>query len=102
MLAGASGPGRGASTPCSRLSSSTCRSCRTAHTSNLRRTYVCLLDFQIYLRIDSGAMHSGLSLVFQNLDGHVTDAEVYQHELSLAARAEDVGFDSVWTPEHHF
>jgi alkanesulfonate monooxygenase SsuD/methylene tetrahydromethanopterin reductase-like flavin-dependent oxidoreductase (luciferase family) len=47
-------------------------------------------------------MHSGLSLVFQNLDGHLTDAEVYQHELSLAARAEDVGFDSVWTPEHHF
>jgi alkanesulfonate monooxygenase SsuD/methylene tetrahydromethanopterin reductase-like flavin-dependent oxidoreductase (luciferase family) len=47
-------------------------------------------------------MHAGLSLVFQNLDGHLTDAEVYQHELGLAARAEDVGFDSVWTPEHHF
>jgi alkanesulfonate monooxygenase SsuD/methylene tetrahydromethanopterin reductase-like flavin-dependent oxidoreductase (luciferase family) len=47
-------------------------------------------------------MHAGLSLVFQNLDGHLTDAEVYRHELALAARAEDVGFDSVWTPEHHF
>jgi len=47
-------------------------------------------------------MHAGLSLVFQNLDGHLSDAEVYQHELGLAARAEDVGFDSVWTPEHHF
>jgi alkanesulfonate monooxygenase SsuD/methylene tetrahydromethanopterin reductase-like flavin-dependent oxidoreductase (luciferase family) len=47
-------------------------------------------------------MHAGLSLVFQNLDGHLTDAEVFEHELGLAARAEDVGFDSVWTPEHHF
>jgi alkanesulfonate monooxygenase SsuD/methylene tetrahydromethanopterin reductase-like flavin-dependent oxidoreductase (luciferase family) len=47
-------------------------------------------------------MHAGLSLVFQNLDGHLTDGEVYQHELALAAQAENVGFDSVWTPEHHF
>src|SRR4051812_37012894 len=47
-------------------------------------------------------MHAGLSLIFQNLDGHLTDAEVYRNELDLARRAEDVGFDSVWTPEHHF
>jgi alkanesulfonate monooxygenase SsuD/methylene tetrahydromethanopterin reductase-like flavin-dependent oxidoreductase (luciferase family) len=47
-------------------------------------------------------MHAGLSLVFQNLDGHLTDAEMYRFELGLAARAEAVGFDSVWTPEHHF
>ena len=47
-------------------------------------------------------MHAGLSLIFQNLDGQMSDAEMYQHELALAARAEDVGFDSVWTPEHHF
>jgi alkanesulfonate monooxygenase SsuD/methylene tetrahydromethanopterin reductase-like flavin-dependent oxidoreductase (luciferase family) len=46
-------------------------------------------------------MHVGLSLSFQNLTG-LTDREVYQHELSLADRAEGVGFDSVWTPEHHF
>jgi len=47
-------------------------------------------------------MHTGLSLIFQNLDGKHTDAEVYREELALAARAEDAGFDSVWTPEHHF
>ncbi len=47
-------------------------------------------------------MHTGLSLIFQNLDGKHTDAEVYRHELALAARAESSGFDSVWTPEHHF
>jgi alkanesulfonate monooxygenase SsuD/methylene tetrahydromethanopterin reductase-like flavin-dependent oxidoreductase (luciferase family) len=47
-------------------------------------------------------MHVGLGLNFQNLDGKATDAEVYRHELALAARAEDVGFDSVWSSEHHF
>ncbi len=47
-------------------------------------------------------MDVGLGLTFQNLTERVTDAEVYRHELSLAARAEEQGFDSVWTPEHHF
>ena len=31
-------------------------------------------------------MHAGLSLVFQNLDGQMSDAEMYRHELALAAR----------------
>lgn len=48
------------------------------------------------------AMHAGLSLIFQNLDGQMSDAQMYRHELALAARAESAGFDSVWTPEHHF
>ncbi|WP_439815098.1 LLM class flavin-dependent oxidoreductase [Zavarzinia sp. CC-PAN008] len=47
-------------------------------------------------------MHVGLGLSFQNLDRKLTDREVYQHELALAARAEDCGFESIWTPEHHF
>jgi alkanesulfonate monooxygenase SsuD/methylene tetrahydromethanopterin reductase-like flavin-dependent oxidoreductase (luciferase family) len=47
-------------------------------------------------------MHIGLGLQFANLDGQVTDAEAYRRELSLAARAEDAGFDSVWASEHHF
>ncbi|WP_082948982.1 LLM class flavin-dependent oxidoreductase [Mycobacterium sp. 1274756.6] len=47
-------------------------------------------------------MHTGLSLIFQNVDDDIDDADVYRHELDLAARAEDVGFESVWTPEHHF
>jgi alkanesulfonate monooxygenase SsuD/methylene tetrahydromethanopterin reductase-like flavin-dependent oxidoreductase (luciferase family) len=47
-------------------------------------------------------MHVGLGLTFQNLSGRVTDAEVYTAELKMAARAEDLGFDSIWTPEHHF
>jgi alkanesulfonate monooxygenase SsuD/methylene tetrahydromethanopterin reductase-like flavin-dependent oxidoreductase (luciferase family) len=47
-------------------------------------------------------MHAGLSLIFQNLDGSLSDAEMFRHELALASKAEEAGFDSVWTPEHHF
>jgi alkanesulfonate monooxygenase SsuD/methylene tetrahydromethanopterin reductase-like flavin-dependent oxidoreductase (luciferase family) len=47
-------------------------------------------------------MHIGLGLQFANLDGKVPDSEAYSRELGLAARAEDAGFDSVWTSEHHF
>ena len=46
-------------------------------------------------------MHVGMSTFFQNLAGG-TDAEVYRHELSMADRAEALGFDSVWSAEHHF
>jgi alkanesulfonate monooxygenase SsuD/methylene tetrahydromethanopterin reductase-like flavin-dependent oxidoreductase (luciferase family) len=47
-------------------------------------------------------MHTGLGLQFANLDRRVSDADVYRLELSLGARAEDAGFDSVWMSEHHF
>lgn len=47
-------------------------------------------------------MHTGLTLNFQNLGHPISDAEMFRHELGLAVRAEQVGFDSVWTPEHHF
>ena len=47
-------------------------------------------------------MDVGLGLTFQNLNDRTTDTEVFRHELALATRAEDMGFDSVWTPEHHF
>lgn len=47
-------------------------------------------------------MHVGLGLCFQALDGKASDRDIYRFELGLAARAESEGFDSVWTPEHHF
>ena len=47
-------------------------------------------------------MDVGLGFTFQNLHDRVSDADVFRHELSLASRAEDQGFDSIWTPEHHF
>jgi alkanesulfonate monooxygenase SsuD/methylene tetrahydromethanopterin reductase-like flavin-dependent oxidoreductase (luciferase family) len=47
-------------------------------------------------------VHIGFGPQFANLDRQLTDAEAYRRDLELAARAEDVGFDSVWTSEHHF
>jgi hypothetical protein len=46
-------------------------------------------------------MHVGLSLIFQG-SATRTDHEVYADELKLARLAEPLGFDSVWTVEHHF
>ncbi len=47
-------------------------------------------------------MHVGTTIMFQNLGTGHSDAEVYQHELGMADRAEPLGFDSVWSAEHHF
>lgn len=46
-------------------------------------------------------MHVGMSTFFQNLSG-LSDAEVYRHELAMADMAEPLGFDSIWSAEHHF
>ncbi|MCH1615234.1 MAG: LLM class flavin-dependent oxidoreductase [Acidimicrobiales bacterium] len=47
-------------------------------------------------------MQVGLSVIFQNPDETVPDQQVYQQDLSLALQAEGLGFDSVWSVEHHF
>ncbi len=47
-------------------------------------------------------MHIGMSVIFQNTGRTMTDREVYVAELAMAARAEDLGFESIWTVEHHF
>ncbi len=47
-------------------------------------------------------MHTGLTLIFQNLDHARADIDVYRQELRYAAEAEERGFDSIWSPEHHF
>lgn len=47
-------------------------------------------------------MHVGYSTFFQNLDGKLSDQEVYRRELAMADRAEPLGFDSIWSAEHHF
>src|SRR5262245_27483400 len=47
-------------------------------------------------------MHVGFGTFFQNLAGERSDHEVWSAELELADRAEQLGFGSVWTVEHHF
>ena len=47
-------------------------------------------------------MHVGYAPLFQNPDNVLSDADVYIHELRLAERAEPLGFDSLWSVEHHF
>src|SRR5271167_2983084 len=47
-------------------------------------------------------MHVGYGAVFQNPNNALPDAEVYRNELRLAEMAEPLGFDSIWSVEHHF
>ncbi len=47
-------------------------------------------------------MHVGMSVVFQNPDRARPDHEVWRDELKLADMAEPLGYQSVWTVEHHF
>jgi alkanesulfonate monooxygenase SsuD/methylene tetrahydromethanopterin reductase-like flavin-dependent oxidoreductase (luciferase family) len=47
-------------------------------------------------------MHVGYAPLFQNPNDALPDQEVYRQELRLAEMAEPLGFDSVWSVEHHF
>ncbi len=47
-------------------------------------------------------MHVGMAVVFQNTNKHLTDRQVYLNELALAEMAEPMGFESIWSVEHHF
>jgi alkanesulfonate monooxygenase SsuD/methylene tetrahydromethanopterin reductase-like flavin-dependent oxidoreductase (luciferase family) len=47
-------------------------------------------------------MHVGYSIFFQNLGRRMSDREVYAQELRLARLAEPLGFESIWSTEHHF
>jgi alkanesulfonate monooxygenase SsuD/methylene tetrahydromethanopterin reductase-like flavin-dependent oxidoreductase (luciferase family) len=47
-------------------------------------------------------MHVGLGVFFQGLEPGRSDHDVVRQELALADRAEALGFQSIWTAEHHF
>ena len=48
-------------------------------------------------------MKTGIALIFQNPEGSGrNDREVYTKELALGAMAEPLGFQSLWSVEHHF
>lgn len=47
-------------------------------------------------------MHVGYASIFQNPHNALSDREVWREELRMALQAEPLGFDSVWSIEHHF
>lgn len=47
-------------------------------------------------------MEVGILLVFQNYGGEQDDAEVVANETRIALLAEPLGFDKLWSVEHHF
>ena len=47
-------------------------------------------------------MKVGMSIFMQNTNNQWSDYEVYRNNLKLADLAEPLGFDSIWSVEHHF
>lgn len=47
-------------------------------------------------------MHVGMCSIFQNPGDAKSDQRVYSNEVELAELAEPLGFESIWTVEHHF
>lgn len=47
-------------------------------------------------------MHVGMATIFQNPGKKWSDREVYLNDLKLAEMAEPLGFESIWSVEHHF
>src|SRR5215218_9137830 len=47
-------------------------------------------------------MHVGMSSIFQGFGGTLSDREVWQADLHLADLAEPLGYESIWSVEHHF
>jgi len=47
-------------------------------------------------------MRVGMAAVFQNPGRARSDFDVYRDDLRLADLCEPLGFDSIWSVEHHF
>lgn len=47
-------------------------------------------------------MHVGMGVFFQGLDENLSDHQLVTQQVGLADRAEGLGFQSIWTAEHHF
>ncbi|MEM7079154.1 MAG: LLM class flavin-dependent oxidoreductase [Pseudomonadota bacterium] len=47
-------------------------------------------------------MDVGAALIFQGTDPELSDRDVYRQELRLGDLAIDLGFNSIWSVEHHF
>ena len=44
----------------------------------------------------------GINLGFGDLHEHLSDEDMYLHEVDLAVGVEALGYDTVWAVEHHF
>jgi alkanesulfonate monooxygenase SsuD/methylene tetrahydromethanopterin reductase-like flavin-dependent oxidoreductase (luciferase family) len=47
-------------------------------------------------------MKVGMGVTFQGFGNEMSDADIWRTDLSLADLAEPLGFESIWTTEHHF
>ena len=47
-------------------------------------------------------MHVGMSSIFQGFGGTLSDREVWEADIHLADLAEPLGYESIWSVEHHF
>lgn len=47
-------------------------------------------------------LNIGINLGFGKLHEDLTDEQMYDGEISLAVKADELGYDSVWATEHHF
>ncbi len=47
-------------------------------------------------------MKVGGAVIFQNPMNEMSDREVYTHDLKIGDMYEPLGFDSIWSVEHHF
>jgi alkanesulfonate monooxygenase SsuD/methylene tetrahydromethanopterin reductase-like flavin-dependent oxidoreductase (luciferase family) len=47
-------------------------------------------------------MHIGYATTFQNPQGMFSDREVWNNEVRMAELADQLGFGSIWSTEHHF
>jgi alkanesulfonate monooxygenase SsuD/methylene tetrahydromethanopterin reductase-like flavin-dependent oxidoreductase (luciferase family) len=47
-------------------------------------------------------MHVGTAVIFQSPAQTISDREVYEGNVRLADLAEPLGYESIWTAEHHF
>lgn len=56
----------------------------------------------IHLKSGVHGMHVGMCSIFQNPGDKFDDQRVYSNEVALAESAEPLGFESIWTVEHHF
>ena len=47
-------------------------------------------------------MHAGVLLLFQNYENKAPDDEIYWNNIQLGELADSLGYDSLWSVEHHF